>query len=155
MRHFSSHFEPFWCRPISCSFKTSTITNRDRPATPVPINDFALASRISYFLWSSMPDEPLFRLAAQGSLRRRDNLRIQVTRMLRDPKARALAENFASQWLETRKLKEFTPDPDLFPDFDESLRGAMLTETELFFDSIREQDRSVLRISRCGLHVRQ
>ncbi len=64
--------------------------------------------------------------------------------MLRDPKARALAENFASQWLQTRKLKEFTPDPVLFPDFDESLRAAMLTETELFFDSIRDKDRSVL-----------
>jgi Protein of unknown function (DUF1592)/Protein of unknown function (DUF1588)/Protein of unknown function (DUF1587)/Protein of unknown function (DUF1585)/Protein of unknown function (DUF1595) len=112
----------------------------------VPINDFGLASRLSYFLWSSMPDDTLFRLAAQGSLRRRDNLRIQVTRMLRDPKARALAENFAGQWLETRKLKEFAPDPDLFPDFDESLRTAMHTETELFFDSIRERDRSVLEL---------
>jgi Protein of unknown function (DUF1592)/Protein of unknown function (DUF1588)/Protein of unknown function (DUF1587)/Protein of unknown function (DUF1585)/Protein of unknown function (DUF1595)/Planctomycete cytochrome C len=110
----------------------------------VPINDFALASRISYFLWSSMPDEQLFRLAEQGSLHRPENLRLQVKRMLRDPKARALAENFASQWLETRRLKEFTPDPTLFPDFDESLRTAMHTETELFFDSIRDRDRSVL-----------
>ena len=110
----------------------------------VPINDFALASRLSYFLWSSMPDEPLFQLAAQGSLRRREILRLQVKRMLRDPRARALAENFASQWLQTRKLKEFTPDPVLFPDFDESLRSAMLTETELFFESIRVNDRSVL-----------
>jgi hypothetical protein len=111
---------------------------------PVPINDFALASRISYFLWSSMPDEQLYRLAAQGSLHRPENLRLQVKRMLRDPKARALAENFGSQWLETRRLKEFTPDPALFPDFDESLRTAMHTETELFFDSIRDRDRSVL-----------
>jgi Protein of unknown function (DUF1592)/Protein of unknown function (DUF1588)/Protein of unknown function (DUF1585)/Protein of unknown function (DUF1587)/Protein of unknown function (DUF1595) len=111
---------------------------------PVSINDFELASRISYFLWSSMPDEQLFRVAAQGSLRRRENLRLQVNRMLRDHKARALAENFASQWLQTRKLKEFTPDPVLFPDFDESLREAMLTETALFFDSIRDKDRDVL-----------
>ncbi len=111
---------------------------------PVPINDFELASRISYFLWSSMPDEPLLRVAAQGSLHRRDNLRLQVKRMLRDRKARALAENFASQWLQTRKLKEFTPDPVLFPDFDQSLREAMVTETELFFDSIRDQDRGIL-----------
>ena len=111
---------------------------------PLPIKDFELASRISYFLWSSMPDEQLFRVAAQGSLRRGENLRLQVNRMLRDHKARALAENFASQWLQTRKLKEFTPDPVLFPDFDESLRQAMLTETALFFDSIRDKDRDVL-----------
>jgi hypothetical protein len=110
----------------------------------VPINDFALASRISYFLWSSMPDEQLFRVAAQGSLRRRENLRLQVKRMLRDRRARALSENFAGQWLQTRKLKEFTPDPALFPEFDEPLRAAMLRETELFFESIRDQDRSVL-----------
>jgi Protein of unknown function (DUF1592)/Protein of unknown function (DUF1588)/Protein of unknown function (DUF1587)/Protein of unknown function (DUF1585)/Protein of unknown function (DUF1595) len=111
---------------------------------PVPIDDFELASRISYFLWSSMPDELLLRVAAQGSLHRRENLRLHVKRMLRDHKARALAENFASQWLQTRKLKEFAPDPVLFPDFDESLRAAMLTETELFFESIRDKDRGVL-----------
>ncbi len=110
----------------------------------VPINDFDLASRLSYFLWSSMPDEQLYRVATQGLLRRREHLRFQVKRMLRDAKARALAENFASQWLQTRKLRDFTPDPALFPEFDESLREAMLTETELFFDSIREKDRSVL-----------
>jgi hypothetical protein len=121
-------------------------TARDPVSTgdPVPINDFELASRISYFLWSSMPDEQLFRVAAQGSLHRRENLRLQVNRMLRDHKARALAENFAGQWLQTRKLNEFTPDPILYPDFDDSLREAMLMETELFFDSIRDKDRAVL-----------
>jgi Protein of unknown function (DUF1592)/Protein of unknown function (DUF1588)/Protein of unknown function (DUF1587)/Protein of unknown function (DUF1585)/Protein of unknown function (DUF1595)/Planctomycete cytochrome C len=111
---------------------------------PVPNNDFALASRISYFLWRSMPDEPLFQLAQQGTLRRPENLRAQVQRMLLDPKARALAENFASQWLETRRLAELTPDPTLFPEFDDSLRTAMCTETELFFEAIRQGDRSVL-----------
>ena len=111
---------------------------------PVPNNDFALASRISYFLWRSMPDEPLFQLAQQGTLRRPENLRAQVQRMLLDPKARALAENFASQWLETRRLAELTPDPTLFPDFDDSLRTAMCAETELFFEAIRQGDRSVL-----------
>ena len=113
---------------------------------PDPINEFELASRISYFLWSSMPDELLLSVAIQGSLHRRENLRLQVKRMLRDPKARALAQNFASQWLQTRKLKEYTPDPVLFPDFDESLRAAMITETDLFFDSIRDKDRSVLEL---------
>jgi hypothetical protein len=110
---------------------------------PDPTREFDLASRLSYFLWRSMPDEQLIRVAAQGSLHRRENLRLQVKRMLRDSKARALAESFAAQWLQTRKLKEFTPDPALFPDFDESLRAAMLVETELFFESIRDKDRDV------------
>jgi hypothetical protein len=114
------------------------------PNDSVTVNDFDLASRISYFLWSSMPDEQLYRVATQGLLRRREHVRFQVKRMLRDAKARALAENFASQWLQTRKLREFMPDPTLFPDFDESLREAMLTETQLFFDSVREKDRGVL-----------
>ena len=112
----------------------------------VPDNDFDLATRLSYFLWSSMPDEELYRLAVHGALRREGNLRTQVKRMLRDRKSRALAENFASQWLQTRKLKEFTPDPILFPDFDEPLRVAMLEETVLFFESIRDEDRSVLEL---------
>ncbi len=112
--------------------------------SPLPADDFELASRLSYFLWSSMPDEQLFRLASQGTLRRADNLRAQVLRMLRDRKARALAENFASQWLQTRKLDEFTPDRNLFPGFDESLRSAMLEETRLFFATIQDEDREVL-----------
>jgi hypothetical protein len=110
----------------------------------VPVNDFALASRISYFLWSSMPDDPLFRLAAQGSLRRKETLRAEVKRMLIDQKAQALADSFGTQWLQLRKLEKFTPDPALFPEFDESLRTAMLAETRLFFESIRDHDASVL-----------
>jgi hypothetical protein len=124
--------------------KTNLRDDSSSTRDPVPDNDFPLASRLSYFLWSSMPDPPLYRLAAQGSLRRRDNFRAQVKRMLYDRRARALAENFASQWLQTRKLKGFTPDPALFPDFDEPLGVAMDTETELFFESIRVEDRSVL-----------
>ena len=112
----------------------------------MPDNDFELATKLSYFLWSSMPDEELYRLAARVALRRGGNLRAQVKRMLRDRKSRALAENFASQWLQTRKLKEFAPDPILFPDFDEPLRMAMLEETVLFFESIRDKDRSVLEL---------
>jgi Protein of unknown function (DUF1592)/Protein of unknown function (DUF1588)/Protein of unknown function (DUF1585)/Protein of unknown function (DUF1587)/Protein of unknown function (DUF1595) len=112
----------------------------------MPESDFDLATRLSYFLWSSMPDDELYRLAAQGALRRGGTLRAQVTRMLRDRKSRALAENFASQWLQTRKLKEFTPDPTLFPDFDEPLRVAMREEMLLFFESIRDEDRSVLQL---------
>jgi Protein of unknown function (DUF1592)/Protein of unknown function (DUF1588)/Protein of unknown function (DUF1585)/Protein of unknown function (DUF1587)/Protein of unknown function (DUF1595)/Planctomycete cytochrome C len=118
--------------------------DRGSSATPLPDNDFGLAARLSYFLWSSMPDEELFRLAATGALRRGETLRAQAIRMLRDPKSRALAENFVSQWLQTRKLKEVAPDPLLFPDFDDSLRESMLEETELFCESIQNEDRSVL-----------
>jgi hypothetical protein len=108
------------------------------------LNDFQLATRLSYFLWSSMPDEELFRHAAQKTLRQRETLSAQVVRMLRDPRSHALAENFAGQWLQTRALKDCTPDPGTYPDFDESLRAAMLRETELFFDAIVREDRSVL-----------
>ncbi len=125
-------------------FRAETIVNRDEPSAPLPPCDFDLASRLSYFLWSSMPDQELYRLAAQGALRRPDTLRSQVTRMLGDRRARALAENFGLQWLQTRKLQEFTPDPTTFPAFDESLRSAMLEETRLFFASILDENRSVL-----------
>ncbi len=114
-----------------------------RTAT-VPENDFALAARLSYFLWSSTPDATLLHLASLGALRQGSNLRAQVERMLRDPRSRALASNFGSQWLETRKLSEFSPDPALFPDFDVLLQKSMLQETELFFASIKDEDRSVL-----------
>jgi hypothetical protein len=106
--------------------------------------DFELATRLSYFLWSSTPDGELFGHAARGTLRQGDNLARQVRRMLRHPKSHALAENFAGQWLRTRGLREFTPDPARFPGFDESLRAAMIRETELFFDAVVREDRSVL-----------
>jgi hypothetical protein len=113
-------------------------------AEPRPLNDFELATRLSYFLWSSMPDEELFRVAAAGRLRQRGTLQGQVRRMLGDAKSAALVENFAGQWLQTRALAEFTPDPARFPDFDEPLRRAMLRETEFFCRRILCEDRSVL-----------
>jgi hypothetical protein len=108
------------------------------------INEWELASRLSYFLWSSMPDEELSRLAAAKKLREGDTLELQVRRMLKDPKAQALTENFAGQWLQLRNLKTATPDPGQFPRFDEDLRSAMLRETELFFETIIKEDRSIL-----------
>jgi hypothetical protein len=113
-------------------------------ASGTPLNDFELATRLSYFLWCSMPDQELFHAAARKTLRQRDVLSAQVRRMLRDPKARALAENFAGQWLQIRGLKDCTPDPDRFPAFDEPLRAAMLRETELFFAALVREDRSIL-----------
>jgi hypothetical protein len=116
-----------------------------RDATGVfTISDWELATRLSYFLWSSMPDEELFTHARNGTLRKDGNLEAQVRRLLKDAKARALVDNFAGQWLQIRNLKTHTPDPDLFRDFDEPLRTAMQRETELFFEAILKEDRSIL-----------
>lgn len=114
------------------------------PPPPVPINEFELASRLSYFLWSSMPDDELYHLALNNKLREGNTLEKQVARMLRDPKARALVDNFADQWLQIRNLKTVNPDKARFPTFDENLRTAMQTETELFFEWIIKNDRPVL-----------
>ena len=112
--------------------------------TPYRIDDLALASRLSFFLWSSIPDDTLLNLAAQGKLKDPAVLEQQVKRMLADPKAEALADNFAEQWLFLRNLKNSAPNLDTFPDFDDNLRQAMLEETKLFFESILREDRSVL-----------
>jgi Protein of unknown function (DUF1592)/Protein of unknown function (DUF1588)/Protein of unknown function (DUF1587)/Protein of unknown function (DUF1585)/Protein of unknown function (DUF1595)/Planctomycete cytochrome C len=114
----------------------------DEKGTLPPLNEYELASRLSYFLWSSMPDQELFELASDQKLR--DNLDQVVRRMLADPKSRALTENFAGQWLELRGLKQAKPDPALFPAFKPPLRDAMIEETQLFFESIVKEDRSIL-----------
>ncbi len=110
------------------------------------ISDHELATRLSYFLWSSMPDEELFKLADQGQLHNDDVLTAQVDRMLADPRSSALVENFAGQWLALRKLfsEEVSPDPDKFPDFNNKLRVDMATETKLFFGSILKENRSLV-----------
>jgi len=109
-----------------------------------PISDHDLASRLSYFLWSSMPDDALMRLADEHALRRPGGLEGQIRRMLKDPKSHAVVENFGGQWLELRKLESAKPDRQRFPDFDEYLRMSMRKETELFFESIVQEDRSIL-----------
>ncbi|QJW93806.1 DUF1592 domain-containing protein [Frigoriglobus tundricola] len=108
------------------------------------LNDFEFATRLSYFLWSSMPDEELFALAARGELRKPGTLEAQVKRMLKDPKAKALSENFAGQWLELRKLNALAPDKGYFPGWDDALRNAMVREAEAFFEYVVQNDRSVL-----------
>jgi hypothetical protein len=108
------------------------------------LNDFEIASRLSYFLWSSMPDERLFKRAAAGELQDRDVLTGEVERMLADPKAHALVENFAGQWLQLRDVSRLMPDPQTFPEFDSELRAAMRRETEIFFEKIIRENRSVL-----------
>ena len=104
--------------------------------TPHPLNDYELASRLSYFLWSSMPDDRLFGVAKAGQLHQPASLDGEVTRMLADPKAQALIDNFAGQWLFIRKIDEVTPDATLFPQFDGSLRAAMKAETQLLFREV-------------------
>jgi hypothetical protein len=109
-----------------------------------PVSDFELASRLSYFLWSSAPDDELLKVASLGSFRQPGVLEKQVKRMLAHRKASALAENFAGQWLQLRNLDEAKPDPDKFPSFDDELRRAMKRETELFFEAVLRENRSVL-----------
>jgi mono/diheme cytochrome c family protein len=108
------------------------------------LSDLELASRLSYFLWSTMPDEELFNLARQNKLRQDNNLETQVRRMLKDPKSHALVENFAGQWLQLRNLKGAMPDPGRFRGFNEELRSAMARETEMFVESIIQEDHSIL-----------
>lgn len=121
---------------------------QERPAqtadATLPINQHELAARLSYFFWSSMPDEELFKLAEQGKLKEQAVLLAQVRRMLQDPKADALVKNFAGQWLELRRLESVKPDRQRFPEFDTYLRLSMERETELFFASIIREDRSVI-----------
>ena len=108
------------------------------------ISDIALASRLSFFMWSSIPDDELINIAAQGKLRDPVVLEQQVRRMLKDPKSEALISNFTGQWLSVRSLKTTEPVVNLFPDFDDNLRLAFQQEAELFFDSIVREDRSIL-----------
>ncbi|MDB5388378.1 MAG: hypothetical protein JWM11_4024 [Planctomycetaceae bacterium] len=116
----------------------------DRPQSPdtQPLDEFQLASRLSYFLWSTLPDDELLDLAGKKELTQ--NLPAQVRRMLLDPKSTALVDNFALQWLQIKRLKSTSPDTGLFPQFNDSLRAAMLQESVLFFKSVRTEDRSIL-----------
>ena len=114
------------------------------PGAPYRITEFELATRLSFFFWSSLPDEPLTRAAREGRLKNSDVLAAQVRRMLADARASAFVSNFAGQWLHLRNLKGKVPNSELFPDFDDNLRQAFQREAELFFESIIREDRSVL-----------
>jgi cytochrome c551/c552 len=121
-------------------FRTETA-----PASGVgKVSDVELASRLSFFLWSSIPDEELLAVASKGTLSQPAMLERQVTRMLADPKSRALVDNFASQWLMLRNLKGHIPTPGDFPNFDNELRQAFRQETEMFVESIMREDRSLM-----------
>lgn len=113
---------------------------------PHPLNDHELATRLSYFLWSSAPDEELTTLADAGELADPDVIAQQVDRMLGDPRAWALISNFVGQWLYTRHVEDIAPDAWFFPAFDEALRDSMRTETELYLQSFIDDDRSLLEL---------
>ena len=113
------------------------------PGTPYRVSDVALASRLSFFLWSSAPDDELLGLAERGELRRTGVLEQQVRRMLADPRAETLSTNFASQWLHLRNLAAHRPDSRQFPEFDDNLRQGFRRETELLFASMVKDDRPV------------
>ena len=114
------------------------------PGTPYPISDLELASRLSFFLWSSIPDDELLDLAVAEKLHDPDVLQGQVQRMLADPRSQALVDNFAGQWLHIRNVAGFQPSPELLFHFDDNLRQAFEQETKLFFESIVRENRSVL-----------
>ena len=114
------------------------------PGTPYRISDLELASRLSFFLWSTIPDDELLERAAAGELGRPAVLRRQVARMLADPRSQALVDNFAGQWLHIRNVAGFRPSPELLFHFDDNLRQAFEQETKLFFASIVRENRSVL-----------
>jgi hypothetical protein len=116
------------------------------PGTVYRIGDVELASRLSFFLWSSMPDETLLDLAEKGKLKDPAILAQQVRRMLDDPRSQSLVDNFVSQWLTLRNLSLQKPDPDVFPEFDDSLRQAFNTETTLFVQNVIREDRPVTEL---------
>ena len=118
------------------------LDDRPRSAEPHAIGEYPLASRLSYFLWASMPDDELLDLAGKGQLTAQ--LEPQVRRMLKDPRSRSLVDGFAMQWLQLRRLRTISPDGKAYPTFDERLRASMQKETELFLDAVIKEDRSIL-----------
>ena len=130
--------------PSQAVASVASATSNAASGSVYRLGDLSLASRLSFFLWSSLPDEPLRQAAEQGRLKQPAALEQQVHRMLVDPKSKTLIDNFAEQWLHLRNLKNSNPDLVAFPDFDDNLRQAMKEETELFFESIMRDDRSVM-----------
>jgi hypothetical protein len=131
-------------------FRVERLPQPGAPGVVQPLDDWAIATRLSYFLWSSMPDAALFAAARDGRLQDDTALGAEVDRMLRDPRASALAEHFATQWLQIRALDEAVPDAEVFPTYTPSLRDAMRRETELLFDAVLREHRPVTELLDAG-----
>ncbi len=131
-------------------FRIETDPSDVAPGTPYAIGDLELASRLSFFLWSSIPDDELLEVAAAGRLREPAVLDAQIERMLADPRSSALVENFAGQWLQLRKLRNATPDTATYTAFDENLREAMWQETQIFLENELREDRPVVNALRAN-----
>ncbi len=129
---------------LAMAAQRPTIDDRQSTIDEYPVSDIELASRLSYFLWASMPDEELLRAAKAGTLRKPGVLEAQVRRMIADPKGYNLVENWAAQWLQLRNLGRTKPDPKKFPTVDDELIDAMRKETSMFVDAIIKEDRSLL-----------
>lgn len=131
------------CSPDFLYLKTS----------PGWLSDYELACRLSYFLWSTMPDDVLLELAAKGELGKSETLHAQVERMLNDPRAHAFTENFTGQWLNTRDVFATTPEMSLYRDYDDLLGQSMVRETQLFFEEMLKGDRSLLEFVHCDWSI--
>ena len=127
-------------------FRVETAPAGVAEGQPFQISDLELASRLAFFLWSSIPDEELINIAAESRLTDPGALEEQVVRMLADPKAENLTTNFASQWFTLRNLQAIVPDPLTFPDYDDNLRQSSILETQMLFQSIIDEDRSILDV---------
>jgi hypothetical protein len=125
-------------------FRVELDKEPNNPKAKHPVGQYEMATRLSYFLWSSMPDDELFAVAAKGKLQDPKVLQAQVRRMMKNPRARELAQNFGLQWLQLRRLNEAAPNPEQFPSFNQELRDAMREETVRFFEAVVKEDRSVL-----------
>ncbi|MHA3773730.1 DUF1592 domain-containing protein [Verrucomicrobiota bacterium sgz303538] len=125
-------------------FRWELDNSQMKPGEVRELSDWELASRLSYFLWNSMPDDQLFALAEKGELRKNGNLEKEVVRMMKDWRARQFVSNFAGQWLQIRNIWETYPDPDTFPKWSDDLKGLMKEETERFFEAVMKEDRNVL-----------
>ena len=130
---------------VNFLFRVESDPPKVEPNTNYRISDLELASRLSFFLWSSIPDDQLLNLAERGQLGDREVLEQQVRRMLRDPRSEAFLKNFFGQWLQLRHIAGLTPDPVEYPSFDENLRRAFQAkETELFLESLLTEDRPLM-----------
>jgi hypothetical protein len=125
-------------------FRFEAVPDGVRPGETYRISDTELASRLSYFIWSTSPDDELIEVASQGKLKEPVMLEKQVKRMLADPRAETLATNFAAQWLRLTGLADIHPEPTIFPNFTKNLAQSMRREVELLFDSVRAEDRNIL-----------